>query len=486
MLGKRFTLALLFLFPLFANAGNGHGDPFSGDLLAIAFLLLGAVTGSFIAKKLGQPRVLGELIIGMAVGTALYYTGDKVAISIRHQVEIEHILDKSDDYASWEETVHNEVPLMDLDEGAKEKLESVLTDTDYEDIYMHSKYVLLFSSIGVLLLLFMVGLEVRIEDMLKLGKVSFSVAFLGVLFPFLFGYLITKVLMASVSENTAIFIGATLAATSIGITARVFKDAKVLHLKEARLVLGAAVIDDILGLILLAIVTGIVTTGNLEFYNVALILFKAIIFLLFIYFLEIKLLRKLINGFSVIAGKKTFLYFPFVLLMLLSYTADAIGLATIVGAFSAGLVLRESYFDDIKLEHQSIEDLISPIEGIFAPVFFVMMGFQVDMAAFMEWEVLSLGLIITAVAIIGKVAAGFFIGKGYNKWLVGVGLIPRGEVGLIFASIGKSVGVLDAHLFAVVIVVVILTTLVTPPLLTNIISRMKPEELTNSSSAEDE
>jgi len=433
------------------------------------------MTGSFIAKKLGQPRVLGELLIGMIVGSALYYSGDQVTFSIRHQVEIDHILGSMDIHDSWEQAVDEEIQALELKSETAERLAVVLKSSHYEETYLHSKYALLFSSIGVLLLLFMVGLEVRIEDMLKLGGVSFSVAFLGVVFPFLLGYLITKVLMPETDDNTAIFIGATLAATSIGITARVFKDANILHLKEAKLVLGAAVIDDILGLVLLAIVTGIVTTGSLEFFSVAVIMLKALLFLGFIYLLEIKLLKKTIGWFSFIAGNKTFLYFPFVLLMVLSYVADAIGLATIVGAFCAGLILRESYFDDIKLQHQSIEDLISPIEGIFAPVFFVMMGFQVDLAAFTDWRVLSLGLLITAVAIIGKVAAGFFIGKGYNKWLVGVGLIPRGEVGLIFASIGKSIGILNDHLFAVIIVVVILTTLITPPLLTKIIKGMAKE-----------
>lgn len=467
------TLALTILLPqvLLADEG-GHGSPYASDFLAIAFLLVGAMTGSFIAKKLGQPRVLGELLIGIVIGSAFYYSGDKVAFSIRHQIEIDHVLSAVDLTQPWESEIDDAVNHLDIKPEVAHRLSEVLKSSDYEETYLHSKYALLFSSIGVLLLLFMVGLEVRIEDMLKLGRVSFSVAFLGVLFPFLLGYLITKILMPETDDNTAIFIGATLAATSIGITARVFKDANILHLKEAQLVLGAAVIDDILGLVLLAIVTGIVTTGSLEFYSVAVIMAKAVAFLGLIYLLEVKLLRKVINGFSFIAGRKTFLYFPFVLLMVLSYVADAIGLASIVGAFCAGLILRESYFDDIKLEHQSIEDLISPIEGVFAPIFFVMMGFQVDAGAFTDWRVLSLGLLITIVAIVGKMAAGIFIGKGYNKWLVGVGLIPRGEVGLIFASIGKSIGVLNDHLFAVIIVVVILTTLITPPALTRIIKNI--------------
>ncbi|MAX79391.1 MAG: hypothetical protein CL843_04345 [Crocinitomicaceae bacterium] len=194
--------------------------------------------------------------------------------------------------------------------------------------------------------------------------------------------------------------------------------------------------------------------------------------MIFVYLLELKLLRKSINLFAKIAGNRTFLFFPFTLLMFLAWLADFIGLATIVGAFCAGLIIQEEYFNDIKMKHQSIEDLISPIQEIFAPVFFVMMGFQVDVMSFADLDVLLLGLAITLVAIIGKIAAGFFIEKGYNKLLVGVGLVPRGEVGLIFASIGKAIGVLDEKLFTVVIIVVLLTTVITPFFLTRILTKM--------------
>ncbi|KAB2809940.1 cation:proton antiporter [Phaeocystidibacter luteus] len=459
-------LCLLFLStPLTASSG----DPYSSEFLAIFFLILGAIFGGFLAKKVNQPPVLGELIIGIVVGTVLYQMNDRVAISIRHISEIEHIIEHDHEGLSWEENVESSVAHLDVRPEVKEKLINVLENSDYAKFAQHARYALLFSSIGVILLLFMVGLETKTTEMLGMGRPALIVAVVGVVFPFIFGYLITLVLMPEVSNNTAIFVGATLGATSIGITARVFKDSNALHLKESKLVLGAAVIDDILGLILLAVVTGIVTSGAFNLSELLIILAKAIGFLVVIYLFERYLIRKSIDIFAKFAGKRTFLFFPVALLMLLAWTADAIGLATIVGAFAAGMVIQEKYFENVKLPHQDIEDLVGPIEEIFAPIFFVMMGFQVDVTAFLDVDIILMGLGITAVAILGKVLAGFFTRRGYNKWLVGVGLIPRGEVGIIFASIGRASGVLDDRLFAVVILVVILTTLLTPPMLNKLI-----------------
>lgn len=464
-------LPVLLLIP--ATAQASHGDPYASDFLAIFFLLTGAVFGAWLARKLNQPPVLGELVIGMIVGTALYQLGDPVAIAIRHNSEIEHVIEAHNDDVSWNEAVAVGLEEAHLRPEVEEKLTNVLLHEDYSGIDRHARYTLLFSSMGVILLLFMVGLEIQTTEMLGMGKPAFILAFMGVVIPFGLGYFVSHLLFPEMSNNTAIFIGATLGATSIGITARVFKDAHALGLKEAKLVLGAAVIDDILGLILLAVVTGLVTSGELDGMGIVLILAKAIGFLVAIFLFEKYLIQRVIDKFAILARERTFLFFPISLLFALAWAADAIGLATIVGAFAAGLVIQEKYFDHIKLPHQSIEDLVSPIEELFAPVFFVMMGFQVDFFSFLQWDVVLLGLAMTAVAMIGKVAAGFFTEKGNNKWLIGVGLIPRGEVGLIFASIGKVTGVLDDHLFAVIIMVVILTTLVTPPMLMGIIKKAK-------------
>ncbi len=464
---RALPVLLAFLIPtgIFAS----EGDPYASDFLAIFFLIIGAIIGGFIARKLNQPPVLGELIIGIVVGTILYQMNDSVTIAIRHISEIDHVMSAENPGMTWEETVHHTMEESEWAPELKDKLSGILLNSDYHHFLQHARYSLLFSSFGVILLLFMVGLETKTSEMLGMGRPALVVAVTGVVMPFILGYLITTILMPEASQNTAIFVGATLGATSIGITARVFKDSNALDLKESKLVLGAAVIDDILGLILLAVVTGLVTSGALDILEITLILVKAIGFLVLIFLFEKYLIKKSIIQFSLLAGERTFLFFPIALLMLLSWAADAIGLATIVGAFAAGMVIQEKYFDDVRLPHQDIEDLVGPIEEVFAPIFFVMMGFQVNVLAFLDIRVLGIGVAITLVAIIGKVIAGFVTRRGYNRLLVGVGLIPRGEVGIIFASIGKATGVLDDRLFAIVILVVILTTLITPPMLNKLI-----------------
>ncbi len=469
-MNKLLLAVLLFFSPAFLSASSG--DPYANEFLAIFFLLIGAATGGFLAKKLNQPPVLGELILGVVVGTILYQLNDPVTIAIRHLPEIEHIMEAQGPQDSWEHTVSTHLPELELRPDIEEKLGDVLMTRDHSVITLHARYALLFSSMGVILLLFMVGLETKTTEMLRMGRPALVVALIGVIAPFILGYLTTLLLLPEESNNTAIFVGATLGATSIGITARVLKDGNALHLKESKLILGVAVLDDILGLILLAVVTGLVTSGVFQWSELLLILGKAVGFLGLIYLFERYLIKKSIERFSIIAGHNTFLFFPIALLMVLAWAADAIGLATIVGAFAAGMVINEKYFDNVRLEHQDIEDLVGPIEEIFAPIFFVMMGFQVDVTAFLDWNIVLVGLAITVVAIVGKLIAGFFTRRSYNSWMVGIGLVPRGEVGIIFASIGKATGVLNDSLFAIVILVVILTTLFTPPVLNRLTERV--------------
>lgn len=468
MKAKFLILATLSTISTFASEGGEHENPFSKEFLAMFFILIAAVLGRFIARRFKQSEVLGELIIGIALGAALFSMNNRLVTTIRYQNEMREIITATSELeAEFDDAVvqyvRNET---ELPVDAQDRIISTMTSDNFVNSFLNANYTLLFSSLGVLLLLFMVGLEVSTSEMIKMGSVSFSVATLGVVFPFLLGYLVADFLIPAVdSQNVAIFIGATLAATSIGITARVFKDAKALDFKESKLVLGAAVIDDIMGLVLLAVVSGLVTSGSIDFTDVVVIVAKALGFLVFVFLSERYFLRHVIQFFAFFAGKNTFLLFPFTLLLLFAWLASAIGLAPIVGAFCAGLVLKDELFKPFKKKDQSLEDLIAPLEGIFAPVFFVLMGFQVDIMAFGNLDVLWAGLLLTVVAIAGKMLASIFLPKSYDRLLVGIGLVPRGEVGLIFASIGKAVGVLNDELFAVVIIVVILTTLVTPPML---------------------
>lgn len=480
---QQLKTALLLLFTsiptfLLASDSGGHTDPFSKEFLAIFFILIAAVTGRFIARKFKQSEVLGELLIGIALGALLFNANNKLVTTIRYQDQIQDIIkETSTKDAEFDIAVENYVRNeAELSPDVQDRIINVMTSDNFLNNFLNANYTLLFSSLGVLLLLFMVGLEVSTSEMIKMGSISFSVATLGVVFPFILGYLVAAFLIPGLEDQkVAIFIGATLAATSIGITARVFKDSNSLHLKESKLVLGAAVIDDIMGLILLAIVSGVVTSGSIDFTEIVVIVSKALGFLLFVFLSERYILRHVIRFFGFFAGKNTFILFPFVLLLLFAWLASAIGLASIVGAFCAGLVLKDDLFKGLKAKGFSLEELIAPIEGIFAPVFFVLMGFQVDISAFGEWDVLLSGLLLTAVAIIGKMMASMFLNKKYDKLLVGIGLVPRGEVGLIFASIGKAEGILSDHLFAVVIIVVILTTLVTPPMLNQRLKKVRAQ-----------
>jgi Kef-type K+ transport system membrane component KefB len=162
------------------------------------------------------------------------------------------------------------------------------------------------------------------------------------------------------------------------------------------------------------------------------------------------------------------LYFSFCLLLLFAWLADLMGLATIIGAFAAGLILEDQYFKFERTSQEaepSVESLLAPLEQLFAPLFFVLLGFQVDVSTFADLKVLVVGLLLTLVAIFGKMAATVILKRGYRKLVVGFGLVPRGEVTLIFASLGKSMGILSTSLYSILIIVVLLTTLVTPPML---------------------
>lgn len=445
---------------------SNHGDPFAIVFQTFTIILICAVIGRYAAQKVKQSPVLGELAIGIIVGAILYQTGGPTVTIIRHYDEVQKITRKVlYEHKGWKDAIDITLGEANLPDKTVEKLERTLLSESFPKYFNLARSVLLFSSLGVVLLLFMVGLECSLEEMKETGGTATVVALLGVIIPFILGYATTLLILPKgIDSNVPIFIGATLCATSIGITARVFKDMNRLGMGEAKIVMSAAVLDDILGLIILAIVTGIVSSGSIEVSTIVMIFLKASIFLSTVLFVGTKFLKQQITFFSRLDQSHVRLIFPFSLLMILSWLADAIGLATIIGGFAAGLIIKEEYFTRHHGEH-SVESIIAPIEGIFAPVFFVLMGLQVDVSVFTNMEVLVSGLALTIVAIIGKMAASLIVKEGNNKLIIGIGLVPRGEVGLIFASIGKSIGVLDDSLFSVIIVVVLLTTMVTPPML---------------------
>jgi Kef-type K+ transport system membrane component KefB len=405
-----------------ADAQAAHGDPLATPLLALACILLAAKLGGDIALRLGQAAVLGELIVGVALGNL-----DLLGVS---------------------------------------SFEWMANDATVD----------IFARLGVIVLLFEVGMESTVAQMLKTGWSALVVALLGVVTPFALGWGVGELLVPESGVYAHVFLGATLTATSVGITARVLKDLKESQSPEARVILGAAVIDDVLGLIILAVVTGIIGAASagreLSLGEVSKTVFSAFGFLFGSLIIGVWLSPRLFRFALQLRSQGVLLALSLSFCFLLSYAANAIGLAPIVGAFAAGLILeRVHYRDFVTRGERELEELIHPITSFLVPVFFVVMGMRTDLNAFVAPGALILAAALTAVAIVGKLACALGVsGRVADRLVVGLGMIPRGEVGLIFANIGLglTIGgqpVVSQNEFSALVVMVILTTMVTPPLL---------------------
>jgi len=354
-----------------------------------------------------------------------------------------------------------------LDPVSAENLIAILRSPTGPVLTQVAQAVDIFSRYGVIFLLFIVGLDTSIKEMRQVGYDSMRVALIGVFFPFTLGFLVVWFLMPELSLNVDLFVAATLGATSIGISARVLEELNLTHSVEGRVIIGAAVFDDILGLILLAVISGIIVSGGVEVSNVLSIVLLSLLFLLLAFGMGPIFLKFTISLVQRMDEGEAKLFISFLFVMTLAWLANAVGLATIIGAFAAGVILHDGYFSHWKdaSKHVHIKDLISPLETILVPIFFVLMGIQVKLETFFNTEVIYLTSGLLIAAIIGKIASGAGMhGKG-NRLAVGYGMMPRGEVGLIFASIGKGLDVINDAIFASIVLMVIITSLLAPPLL---------------------
>ena len=434
-------------FYSFAAGGDAHGE-YALTFLWIAIVLIAAKVSGLV-ERFGQPPVLGELLMGVAIGNLALF-----GISTFEPIKADPM-------------------------------------------------IIFFAELGVVILLFQIGLESNIKEMTKVGYKAIMVAIAGIVFPFALGaYIVGPYLMPGLDTNTYLFLGAALTATSVGITARVFKDLGKLKIKESQIVLGAAVIDDVMGLVILAVITAMVVTGSITAGAVGLIVLKAVAFLvgaIIIGQLTAPYVSDLFSRISTGAGMKFALAFSIGLTF--AYVASLIGLAPIIGAFAGGLILdavtfkrfrRPEICEDLdevsnasdaatkeriqtvvrRYDHKHVEDLLEPVAQVFVPIFFVVTGMSVDLSTFADTSIILTALGLTLAAIVGKVVGGLFAGKGVNRWVVGFGMVPRGEVGLIFATIGLGLGVVTGGVFSAVIIMVIITTLITPPILTMLLKRM--------------
>jgi Kef-type K+ transport system membrane component KefB len=378
-----------------------HGE-LATFLLAFAAALLGGKILGELCERLGQPPVLGELLAGVLLGSSL-------------------------------------LGLVPLSAG-----------------------ILLIAEIGVLLLLFEVGLETDLDELVRVGGAAMAVAVVGMALPFVGGYLVTRA--AGFPTLTAIFVGAALTATSIGITSRVLSELKMLASREGQIILGAAVADDILGLVVLAVVSQIAATGSVAVGDALKAAGLSFGFLLVAIVVGMPLGRVLVRfmGKAQVRGILVAVAVAFALLAALG--AEKAGSAAIVGAFAAGLVLARTN------RGRDIETSIRPVVDVFAPIFFVSIGAQVDVgylnpAAADNRPALLLALGLILVGVLGKFAAGYAAWGKVRRSFIGAGMIPRGEVGLIFAQIGRQNGALPEPAFIAVVLAVFATTFLTPPLL---------------------
>ncbi|WP_153109109.1 cation:proton antiporter [Propionivibrio limicola] len=450
--GQRAGLALgLLCLPVsaFAAGSGAVGE----NLLWLALILMSARIFAPFAQRFGFPAVLGELLLGVLLGNlSLFGVG--------------------------------------------------LFDTIAKD-----PIIAFIAELGVIVLLLQIGLETRFADLVRVGGRAFSVGTVGIVVPFVLGgFVVGPWLLPGLDQNAYLFLGATLAATSVGITGRVFRDLGKLNMPAARIVLGAAVIDDVLGLVILAVVTSLVQAGSVSVGEVAQIIGEAVLFLGGSLWLGRKITPHSARWLARVDAGHSMLFAQVLATGLgLAWLAHAIGLAPIIGAFAAGLLFEPVFLKDFKTpqivqdieplirdpESRSLidrlmpilirhtghqhEHMIEPIGYLFVPVFFVLTGMQVDLRTLADLHVVTVALGVTGAAVVGKLVAGMCAGKA-GRWLVGWGMVPRGEVGLIFAMVGKQLGVMSESMFSVIVIMVILTTLITPPMLSWLLGRAPADE----------
>lgn len=425
-----------------AGSSGGHADPVTPILFQLSLILAAAKLGGALFLRYGQPAVLGELVAGVLLGNLLLPFG------------------------------------LDADAAAGRPGPAGWYAAFLHDSLTAGTPIDVLARLGVILLLFIVGLESNVGDMLRVGATSLAVATVGVVAPFVLGWAVSRALLPGGPHHPLVhvYIGACLTATSVGITARVLRELGRLERDEARIILGAAVLDDVMGLVILAVVGGMVVaegTGEpLHGLAIAKIIVLAVGFLAGAVWLGRRLAPRLFGFASRLHGGGLLMLTALLLCFVLAATANLLGLAPIVGAFAAGLLLDELHFESFRdrgVQHR-VDELLEPIAHVLVPIFFVQMGMTVRLETFGAAGVLFFAAVLTGAAIAGKQVCGLVVPKGLDRLSIGVGMVPRGEVGLIFAAIGAglTIGgerVIDDVSNAAVVIMVIVTTMVTPPLL---------------------
>ena len=449
--------------PLLATAAEGEASEngalvIAAVLLSLVFIYLASKIGGEICARINLPPVLGELVGGVVIGVSLL-----------------HLVVFPETGGNPETSVLMRILSLTAD-LSPEAAESVFAT--------QSEAITILSELGVIILLFEIGLESDLKELIRVGPQAAIVAVVGVVAPFTAGTA-GLIYIFHLPAIPAIFAGAALTATSIGITAKVLAEIGYLSSKEGQIIIGAAVLDDILGIIVLAVVASLAKTGEIQVTNIIYLIVSAATFLV-----GAILLGRLLTPFFVglVSEMKTrgqLLITSLIFGFLLSYIANVIQLEAILGAFAAGLVLAETE------KREELEEQIIPIADFFVPIFFVCVGAKTNLSVLnpvipSNREGLIIAAFLIIVAIIGKVVAGFavFGQEKLNKLAIGVGMVPRGEVGLVFAGVGAASGALSPAVDTAIIVMVIVTTFVAPPLLRVVFSKSSSEKEALSTSTD--
>jgi Kef-type K+ transport system membrane component KefB len=384
-------------------------DHLSQILVQLFAVLLAAKLGDELFKRIDQPPVIGEILGGVLVGPAVL------------------------------------------------------------GIYEVNAETSLFAEIGVVLLLFRVGLETRLHDLLRVGGSALAVGLLGVLLPLAGGFGLARFLGEPM--EVAIFLAAALVATSVGITSSALGELGGLRTMSGRVILGAAVIDDVLAMLILAFASGL-TAGSVSLERIAVLIGLAVLFIAVVLIGGTRILRRRRSLLTDPAFAET-PFLPGMIVMLgLAALASIIGLAAIIGSFLAGMVVGESS------ERHALEEEVNPVAAFFTPFFFGYIGAQIDLAGLASVEALGFLLAITVVAVVTKFVGAYLgsirLGRP-RATLIGWGMVPRGEVGIVVAGLGLQAGAISGSLYSVVVGMAVLTTLVVPPFLPRLLRVAEPE-----------
>ncbi|BFM38980.1 cation:proton antiporter [Synechocystis sp. LKSZ1] len=427
-------------FPLLATTEAENGPVIlSGVLLSLVVIYLASKLGSELAKRLDFPPVLGELVAGVIVG-----------VSALHLIIFpEGGLTAADSLLM---TV-----LQNLNALTPEAVTSIFAS--------QSEVISVLAELGVIILLFEIGLESDLRQLKAVGIQAVVVACVGVAVPFAAGT-VGLMTIFHVAAIPAIFAGAALTATSIGITSKVLSELGQLKSKEGQIIVGAAVIDDVLGIIVLAVVASLAKTGEIDVLNVVYLIVGATAFLIGAILLGGFFNKAFVAVVEKLETRGNIIIPAFIFAFVMAFIGNAIHLEAILGAFAAGLVLDET---DAR---EQLDELIKPVADILVPIFFVTVGARADLTVLNPTVPdnragLLIAIFLIVVAIAGKLVTGWTVFgiPAINRAAIGVGMIPRGEVGLVFAGIGSASGVLSKPLEVSIIIMVILTTFLAPPFL---------------------